>query len=93
MQDGVLIDDRPIDRIVHELKCELNPIVDGRCGHPSGVELLVNVFSVACRDLIGLDPRGGRALLQIRNHLFPYHNRGRLATLESALVIEHSAEG
>ena len=40
LRKRILIDDLPIDRIVHELPCELDPFVDRRRGHPSGFELL-----------------------------------------------------
>ena len=42
--ERVFIDDLPVDRIVHELPCELDPFVDRRRGHPSGFELLVKLF-------------------------------------------------
>lgn len=36
LAEWVLVDDLPIDRIVHELPRELDPLVDRRRGHPSG---------------------------------------------------------
>jgi len=40
LSEWVLVDDLPIDRIVHELPRELDPLVDRRRGHSSGFELL-----------------------------------------------------
>jgi hypothetical protein len=49
--ERVFIDDLPVNRIVHELASELDPFVDRGRGHPSGFELLVKLFRVACGDL------------------------------------------
>ena len=49
----ILVDDLPIDRIVHELPGELDPLVDRRCGHPSGFELLVKLLRVPISNLVG----------------------------------------
>ena len=54
----VLIDDLPIDRIVHELPSELDPFVDRRGGHPSGFELLVKLFRVLRSNLVDPDSLG-----------------------------------
>jgi hypothetical protein len=37
VEEWVLVDDLPIDRVVHELPRELDPLVDRRRGHPSGI--------------------------------------------------------
>ena len=37
LEEWVLVDDLPIDRVVHELPRELDPLVDRRRGHPSGI--------------------------------------------------------
>ena len=75
---GVLVDDLPIDRIVHELPSELDPFMDRRRGHPSGFELLVKLFCMPRSDLIDLDPRW-HEFFEVRYHLFPYRDRGWLA--------------
>ena len=78
LEEWALVDDLPIDRIVHELPCELDPFVDRRRSHPSGFELLVKLFCVPRSDLIDLDPRW-HAFFEVRYHLFPYRDGGWLA--------------
>ena len=56
--ERVFIDDLPVDRIVHELACELDPFMDRRRGHPLGLELLVKLLRVPCGDLIDPVPFG-----------------------------------
>ena len=56
--ERVFVDDLPVDRIVHELASELDPFMDRRRGHPSGLELLMKLFGVACGDLIDAVPLG-----------------------------------
>ncbi len=41
--ERIFVDDLPVDCIVHELPCELDPFVDRRRGHPFGFELLVKL--------------------------------------------------
>jgi hypothetical protein len=41
--ERIFVDDLPIDRVVHELPCELDPFVDRRRGQPFGFELLVKL--------------------------------------------------
>ena len=53
--ERVFIDDLPVDRIVHELPSEFDPFVDRRRGHPSGFELFVKLFRVACGNLVDPD--------------------------------------
>jgi hypothetical protein len=43
---------------VHELACELDPFMDRRRGHPSGFELFVKLFRMACGDLVDPVPLG-----------------------------------
>jgi hypothetical protein len=43
---------------VHELPSELDPFVDRRRGHPSGLELLMKLFGVAGGELIDAVPLG-----------------------------------
>ena len=74
----ILVDDLPIDRIVHELPRELDPFMDRRRSHPSGFELLVKLLRVPRGDLIDLDPRW-HAFFEVRYHLFPYRDGGWLA--------------
>ena len=52
LEEWVLFDDLPIDRVVHELPCELDPLVDRRRSHPSGFELLVKLFCVPISNLV-----------------------------------------
>ena len=54
----VLVDDLPIDRIVHELPRELDPFVDCRRGHASGFELLVKLLRVTRGDKLFRQRRG-----------------------------------
>jgi len=84
--ERVFVDDLPVDRIVHELASELDPFVDRRRGHPSGFELLVKLFRVACRDLIDPDPLG-HELFEVRNYLLPNRDGGWLATLAMAFDV------
>ena len=49
-KEWVLVDDLPVNRIVHELPGELDPFVDRRRGHPSGFELLVKLLRVTRGD-------------------------------------------
>ncbi len=58
LAEWVLIDDLPIDRIVHELPRELDPFVDRRRGHPSGFELLVKLLRVTRGDKLFRQRRG-----------------------------------
>ena len=83
IEEWVLVDDLPIDRIMHELPCELDPLVDRRGGHPSGFELLVKLFRVARSDLVDPDPLG-HELFEVRYHLRPNRDGGWLATLAMA---------
>jgi hypothetical protein len=53
LRKRVLIDDLPIDRVVHELPRELDPLVDRRRSHSLGFELLVRPFRVASSNLVG----------------------------------------
>ena len=74
----ILVDDLPIDGIVHELPRELDPFVDRRSGHHSGFELLVKLLRMPRGDLIDLDPRWHEFFV-VRYHLFPYRDGGWLA--------------
>ena len=47
LAEWVLVDDLPVDGIVHELPGELDPFVDRCRSHPSGFELLVKLARVA----------------------------------------------
>lgn len=41
-----------VEGVVHELPRELNPFVDSRRSHPSGFELLMQLFRVARSGLV-----------------------------------------
>jgi hypothetical protein len=56
--ERIFVDDLPVDRILLELPSELDPFVDRRRGYPSGFELLVKLFRMACGDLVDPDPLG-----------------------------------
>jgi hypothetical protein len=58
LAEWILVDDLPIDGIVHELSRELDPFVDRRRGHPLGLELLVKLLREPCGDLIDPVPLG-----------------------------------
>jgi hypothetical protein len=83
LKEWILVDDLPIDRIVHELPRELDPFVDRCRSHPSGFELLVKLLRMPRSDLIDPDSLG-HVLFEVRYYLFPYRNRGWLATLAVA---------
>ncbi len=60
--ERILIDDLPVDGIVHELASELDPFVERRRGHPPGFELLEKLFRMAYGDLVDPDPLGHKSL-------------------------------
>ena len=61
--------------------------MDRRRSHPSGFELLVKLLRVPRSDLIDPDSLG-HVFFEVRHHLFPYRNRGRLAKSGPELVHE-----
>jgi hypothetical protein len=71
---------------VHELPCKLDPFVDRGRGHPSGFELLVKLFGMACCDLVDPDPLG-HELFKVGYHLLPNRNRGRFAAFPLTLDV------
>jgi len=54
-EQRVFVDYLPVDRIVHELASELDPLVDRGRGHPLGLELPVKFLRMAYGDLRGTD--------------------------------------
>ena len=58
LAEWVLVDDLPVDGVVHELPRELDPFMDRRCGHPSGFELLVKLLRVTRGDKLFRQRRG-----------------------------------
>ena len=86
LRKRILIDDLPIDRVVHELPRELDPLVDRRRSHPSSFELLVKLLRVPRSDLVDPDSLG-HVLFEVCHHLFPYRDGGWLATLALAFDV------
>ena len=84
--ERILVDDFPVDCIVHELPCELDPFVERRRSHPSSFELLVKLFRVSRSDLVDPDSLG-HVLFEVRHYLFPYRDGGWLATLAVAFDV------
>ena len=58
LEEWVLVDDHPVNRIVHELPREWDPLVDRRRGHPSSFELLVKLLRVPRGDKLFRQRRG-----------------------------------